>query len=159
MQFPWDAASPSVHAFWKLLTDLQRRYQTPFSGTCLYTEAVYHRQQATAILRKAPCTTDYSGTWPEMAEWAVLLPWRWRENLFQNILKTINNQELLCRGWFLPSNTYDCDSFVVNWKAVIGKDLKVQIIAENQHKKKKFLMKSIFEEMGDTYRQEGEHYP
>ena len=23
-------------------------------------------------------------------------------------------QELLCRGWFLPPNTYDCGSFVVN---------------------------------------------
>ena len=29
-------------------------------------------------------------------------------------LKTIQNQELLCKGWFLPSNTYDCGSFVVN---------------------------------------------
>ena len=29
-------------------------------------------------------------------------------------LKTIHNQELLCKGWFLPSNTYDCGSFVVN---------------------------------------------
>ena len=29
-------------------------------------------------------------------------------------LKTIHGQELLCKGWFLPSNTYDCGSFVVN---------------------------------------------
>ena len=29
-------------------------------------------------------------------------------------LKTLHNQELLCKGWFLPSNTYDCGSFVVN---------------------------------------------
>ena len=29
-------------------------------------------------------------------------------------LKTIHSQELLCKGWFLPSNTYDCGSFVVN---------------------------------------------
>ena len=27
---------------------------------------------------------------------------------------SIVNQELICRGWFLPSNTYDCGSFVVN---------------------------------------------
>ena len=27
---------------------------------------------------------------------------------------SIENQELICRGWFLPSNTYDCGSFVVN---------------------------------------------
>ena len=34
---------------------------------------------------------------------------------------SIINQELICKGWFLPSNTYDCGSFVVNGKAVIGK--------------------------------------
>ena len=27
---------------------------------------------------------------------------------------SILNQELICKGWFLPSNTYDCGSFVVN---------------------------------------------
>ena len=27
---------------------------------------------------------------------------------------SIQNQGLICRGWFLPSNTYDCGSFVVN---------------------------------------------
>ena len=27
---------------------------------------------------------------------------------------SISNQELICRGWFLPSNAYDCGSFVVN---------------------------------------------
>ena len=27
---------------------------------------------------------------------------------------SIVNQELICRGWFLHSNTYDCGSFVVN---------------------------------------------
>ena len=31
-------------------------------------------------------------------------------------------QELLCRGWFLPPNTYDCGSFVVNGTAVVGKE-------------------------------------
>ena len=35
---------------------------------------------------------------------------------------SIQNQELLCRGWFLPSNTYDCGSFVVNGTAVVGKE-------------------------------------
>ena len=34
---------------------------------------------------------------------------------------SIENQELLCRGWFLPPNTYDCGSFVVNGTAVVGK--------------------------------------
>ena len=27
---------------------------------------------------------------------------------------SIKNQELICKGWFLPPNTYDCGSFVVN---------------------------------------------
>ena len=43
-----------------------------------------------------------------------------------NYLYTVNmtnkNQELLCRGWFLPPNTYDCGSFVVNGTAVVGKE-------------------------------------
>ena len=37
---------------------------------------------------------------------------------------SIGNQELLCRGWFLPPNTYDCGSFVVNGTAVVGKEPK-----------------------------------
>ena len=28
--------------------------------------------------------------------------------------ESIQNQELICKGWFLPPNTYDCGSFVVN---------------------------------------------
>ena len=35
---------------------------------------------------------------------------------------SIANQELLCKGWFLPPNTYDCGSFVVNETAVVGKE-------------------------------------
>ena len=35
---------------------------------------------------------------------------------------SIINQELICKGWFLPSNTYDCGSFVVNETAVVGKE-------------------------------------
>ena len=37
---------------------------------------------------------------------------------------SIQNQELICKGWFLPPNTYDCGSFVVNRKAVVGKEQK-----------------------------------
>ena len=37
---------------------------------------------------------------------------------------SIQHQELLCRGWFLPPNTYDCGSFVVNGTAVVGKEPK-----------------------------------
>ena len=35
---------------------------------------------------------------------------------------SIQSQELLCRGWFLPPNTYDCGSFVVNGTAVVEKE-------------------------------------
>ena len=38
---------------------------------------------------------------------------------------SIVNQELICKGWFLPPNTYDCGSFVVNETAVVGKEAKV----------------------------------
>ena len=48
---------------------------------------------------------------------------------------SISNQELLCRGWFLPPNTYDCGSFVVNGTAVVGKEQKGLITAGNQHKR------------------------
>lgn len=40
----------------------------------------------------------------------------------ENESMSISNQELLCKGWFLPPNTYDCGSFVVNGTAVIGKE-------------------------------------
>ena len=39
--------------------------------------------------------------------------------------KNIEYQELLCRGWFLPPNTYDCGSFVVNGTAVVGKEQNI----------------------------------
>lgn len=38
---------------------------------------------------------------------------------------SIQHQELLCRGWFLPPNTYDCGSFVVNGTAVVGKEQNI----------------------------------
>ena len=48
---------------------------------------------------------------------------------------SITNQELICKGWFLPPNTYDCGSFVVNETAVVGKEQKGHITAGNQHKR------------------------
>ena len=47
-----------------------------------------------------------------------------RDNELQGESNSISNQELLCRGWFLPPNTYDCGSFVVNGTAVVGKETK-----------------------------------
>ena len=45
-----------------------------------------------------------------------------RDDELQGDSNSILNQELLCKGWFLPPNTYDCGSFVVNETAVVGKE-------------------------------------
>ena len=45
-----------------------------------------------------------------------------RDDELQGDSNSIINQELICKGWFLPSNTYDCGSFVVNETAVVGKE-------------------------------------
>ena len=47
-----------------------------------------------------------------------------RDDNLEGDSNSIQNQELICRGWFLPSNTYDCGSFVVNGTAVVGKEKK-----------------------------------
>ena len=47
-----------------------------------------------------------------------------RDDNLEGDSNSIQNQELLCKGWFLPPNTYDCGSFVVNRKAVVGKEQK-----------------------------------
>lgn len=80
-----------------------------------------------------------------------------RDDELQGDSNSIINQELLCRGWFLPPNTYDCGSFVVNGTAVVGKELKHSITAGNQHTKELTFMKSLFEQMGGTYRQVGDY--
>ena len=47
-----------------------------------------------------------------------------RDDELQGESNSISNQELLCKGWFQPPNTYDCGSFVVNGTAVVGKEPK-----------------------------------
>ena len=47
-----------------------------------------------------------------------------RDDGLQGESGSIQTQELLCRGWFLPPNTYDCGSLVVNGTAVVGKESK-----------------------------------
>ena len=37
-----------------------------------------------------------------------------QEDALDGESNSIANQALICKGWFLPSNTYDCGSFVVN---------------------------------------------
>ena len=71
---------------------------------------------------------------------------------------SIKNQELLCRGWFLPPNTYDCGSFVVNGTAVVGKEKKSPYNRWKSTQKELNFMKTIFEEMGGTYRQVGYYF-
>ena len=59
----------------------------------------------------------------------TLYPRLSHEDELQGESNSISNQELICKGWFLPPNTYDCGSFVVNRKAVVGKELKPHITA------------------------------
>ena len=47
-----------------------------------------------------------------------------QEDALDGDSNSIVNQELICKGWFLPPNTYDCGSFVVNGTAVVGKETK-----------------------------------
>ena len=47
-----------------------------------------------------------------------------RDDNLEGDSNSIQNQELLCKGWFLPPNTYDYGSFVVNGTAVVGKEPK-----------------------------------
>ena len=54
----------------------------------------------------------------------ALYPRLSHEDELQGESNSISNQELICKGWFLPSNTYDCGSFVVNGTAVVGKETK-----------------------------------
>ena len=55
----------------------------------------------------------------------ALYPRLSHEDELQGESNSISNQELLCRGWFLPPNTYDCGSFVVNGTAVVGKEQNI----------------------------------
>ena len=55
-------------------------------------------------------------------KWAALYVRLSRDDDNDGDSNSISHQELLCRGWFLPPNTYDCGSFVVNGTAVVGKE-------------------------------------
>ncbi len=58
-----------------------------------------------------------------------------RDDELQGESNSITNQVVICKGWIFPSNTYDCGSFVVNRKAVVGKEQKNLIIARNSTQK------------------------
>ena len=55
-------------------------------------------------------------------KWAALYVRLSRDDDNDGDSNSISHQELLCKGWFLPPNTYDCGSFVVNETAVVGKE-------------------------------------
>ena len=57
-----------------------------------------------------------------MEKWAALYVRLSRDDDNEGDSNSIAHQELLCRGWFLQPNTYDCGSFVVNGTAVVGKE-------------------------------------
>ena len=57
-------------------------------------------------------------------KWAALYVRLSRDDDNDGDSNSISHQELLCKGWFLPPNTYDCGSFVVNGTAVVGKEPK-----------------------------------
>ena len=55
----------------------------------------------------------------------ALYPRLSHEDELQGESNSISNQEFICKGWFLPPNTYDCGSFVVNGTAVVGKEQNI----------------------------------
>lgn len=55
-----------------------------------------------------------------------------QDDIIDGESNSITNQVVICKGGILPPNTYyDCGSFVVNRKAVIGKEKKSLVTAEN----------------------------
>ena len=68
----------------------------------------------------------------------ALYPRLSHEDELQGESNSISNQELICRGWFLPPNTCDCGSFVVNGTAVVGKESKIPYNRCKSHRKELF---------------------
>ena len=64
------------------------------------------------------------GEWQnaQAEKWAALYVRLSRDDENEGDSNSIAHQELICKGWFLPPNTYDCGSFVVNGTAVVGKE-------------------------------------
>ena len=60
----------------------------------------------------------------ENQQYTVLYGWLSQEDERAGESNSIQHQELICKGWFLPPNTYDCGSFVVNWSGSCGKGKK-----------------------------------
>lgn len=55
-----------------------------------------------------------------------------KDDMLEGESNSITNQVVICKGGILPPNTYyDCGLFVVNRKAVIGKEKNSLVTAEN----------------------------
>ena len=61
-----------------------------------------------------PTKEDYKMTRQSDTDITALYERLSRDDDQQGDSNSILHQELLCKGWFLPPNTYDCGSFVVN---------------------------------------------
>ena len=86
----------------------------------------------TVIGRDGPWTGSKEGDGKYLSDDAYVVNAAGTEQKFKKDITTIPGingiyasglyQELICKGWFLPPNTYDCGSFVVNGTAVVGKE-------------------------------------
>ena len=61
-----------------------------------------------------PMKEDYEMTRQSDTNITALYERLSRDDDQQGDSNSILHQELLCKGWFHPPNTYDCGSFVVN---------------------------------------------
>ena len=61
-----------------------------------------------------PMKEDYEMTRQSETDITALYERLSRDDDQQGDSNSILHQELLCKGWFRPPNTYDCGSFVVN---------------------------------------------
>lgn len=60
------------------------------------------------------CSISYGGMNMKVAIYCRLSEEDRNKQFETDDSNSIQNQELICKGWFLPPNTYDCGSFVVN---------------------------------------------
>ena len=113
-------------ALWKLLRLYRKTRDTPHRGKQTLKQLMRHGTLECIILsvndtymdaQEVMHMTDYSKITALYSRLSV-----GDEDRDGGESNSIQNQELLCRGWFLPPNTYDCGSFVVNGTAVVGKE-------------------------------------
>ena len=80
------------------------------------------QEKITALYQGEGGALMASYTRSPIEKWTALYVRLSRDDDNEGDSNSISHQELLCKGWFLPPNTYDCGSFVVNETAVVGKE-------------------------------------